>query len=86
MDELSQKIKGLIVKVVILIILMLELGRYIAYDKLVIQKDNEEELVKLNNDLKDYKVKCGKTDEESCEILTYDLTLQDGSTKTVTEK
>lgn len=36
--------------------------------------------------LKDYKVKCGKTNEESCEILTYELTLQDGSTKTVTEK
>lgn len=53
MNEPKQKSKGLIVTVVILIILMLGLGGYTAYDKLVIQKDNEEELVELNNDLKD---------------------------------
>lgn len=49
MNEPKQKSKGLIVTVVILIILMLGLGGYTAYDKLVIQKDNEEELVELNN-------------------------------------
>lgn len=36
--------------------------------------------------VKDLKVKCGKTNAESCETLSYNLTLQDGTTKTVTEK
>lgn len=55
MNESTQKSKskGLIVTVVILIILLLGLGGYISYDKLVIQKDNGEELTKVNNDLKD---------------------------------
>lgn len=64
MDEPIQKSKGLIVTVVILIILLLGLGGYIAYDKLVIQKANEEELVELNNDLKEANEKAAELEQE----------------------
>lgn len=64
MNEPKQKSKGLIVTVVILIILMLGLGGYTAYDKLVIQKDNEEELVELNNDLKDANKKITELEQD----------------------
>ena len=64
MNESKQKSKGLIVTVVILIILMLGLGGYTAYDKLVIQKDNEEELVELNNDLKDANKKITELEQD----------------------
>ena len=64
MDEPKQKSKGLIVTVVILIILLLGLGGYTAYDMLVIQKDNEEELVELNNDLKDANKKITELEQD----------------------
>lgn len=64
MNEPKQKSKGLIVTVVILIILLLGLGGYTAYDKLVIQKDNEEELVELNNDLKDANKKITELEQD----------------------
>ena len=64
MNEPKQKSKGLIVTVVILIILLLGLGGYTAYDMLVIQKDNEEELVKLNNDLKDANKKITELEQD----------------------
>ena len=43
---------------------MLGLGGYTAYDKLVIQKDNEEELVELNNDLKDANKKITELEQD----------------------
>ena len=64
MNEPKQKSKGLIVTVVILIILLLGLGGYTAYDMLVIQKDNEEELVELNNDLKDANKKITELEQD----------------------
>ena len=64
MNESIQKSKGLIVTVVILIILLLGLGGYTAYDKLVIQKDNEEKLVELNNDLKDANKKITELEQD----------------------
>lgn len=36
--------------------------------------------------VKDFKVSCGKNNGEVCTMLKYDLTLQDGTTKTVEEK
>lgn len=88
MNEPKQKSKGLIVTVVILIILMLGLGGYTAYDKLVIQKDNEEELVELNNDLKDANKKITELEQDkekysSVEEKNYIATNFDGQNKDI---
>lgn len=88
MDDTRQKSKGLIVTVVILIILLLGLGGYMAYDKLIIQKDNEEELVKLNNDLKEANEKVAELEQEkekysSNEEKNYMTTNSFGSGKSI---
>ncbi|MGM9879073.1 MAG: hypothetical protein ACI31R_03520 [Bacilli bacterium] len=65
MREEKHKNTGLIVTIVILIVLLLGLGGYTAYDKLVIQKDNEEELTKVNDELKSAKEKVAELEKEN---------------------